>query len=107
MAEIEDITRGNTRDIYQTVYDVDDVIFNITGYTIKMYVKKNLSDSAYIMDLTGSVLNGALGTLKIPMTITNTDQEPGKYHYSIEINDGTTDVYAVKNSTFEIVQGAK
>ena len=107
MAEIADIVRGNSRDVNVAVVDSDGNAFDVTTFTdIKMYVKKHLTDTSYTMEITGSVVNGAAGTITLPMETTDTDVDKGSYNYSIVITDGT-DLYTVKISTFQIVNDVK
>jgi len=102
---ISDINQGDTRDIEVTVKDKDGSAFNLTGYTIKMYLKANIDDVAPLLDLTGSIVSAVEGRLSIPMTYTDTDQVVGSYHYWIVINISTTSIYTVARDTLKIIAG--
>lgn len=56
-------------------------IVDITGYSFKLRVKKNLTDpdSAILVSLNGSILVAASGTFTFQLTTAHTCLPPGKY----------------------------
>ncbi len=102
---INDIVQGDTRDIEVTVQDSSGIAFDVTGYTVKMYVKSNITDETNLLDITGSIVSAVNGEIKIPLSVVDTEQSEGLYYYWIVINIGTTNVYTVSQGTFNIIAG--
>ncbi len=106
METIKDIVQKDTRQIAVTVTDSNKTPFDCTGYTVTLRVKKNLSDLDPLIENTGIVIDGPAGKIQVPLTTVDTDIEKGKYYFRIIINNGTSNVYSVANSTFKIIEGA-
>lgn len=76
-------------------YSVDDVLVNLTGYSARMQVKEKHSSTVKQLDLTtsngGIVLGGALGTITINASSTQTSAISAKeYVYDLELLYGST-----------------
>lgn len=102
MANEISVTRGDTRTITVTVTDSDSVIFNLTGYTMKMSVKKNKDDpdSEAIFTSTATISTPATGVGVFGLTVANTTQTPGDYWYDVQIaTASSTSVYTVITPT--------
>ena len=72
---------------------------NLTGYTATAKMKKHpasLNDTAIF---SVSVINAALGQLKISLgNVTTRDIKPGRYSYDILLNDGSVKTRIVSGS---------
>lgn len=76
-------------------YSINGSLVNLTGYTARMQVKERYSSTAKQLDLTtsngGIVLGGALGTITINATATQTAAIIAKeYVYDLELVSGPT-----------------
>ena len=76
-------------------YSIDGVLVNLTGYSARMQVKEKHSSTAKQLDLNtsngGIVLGGALGTITINATATQTAAIVAKeYVYDLELVSGST-----------------
>ena len=76
-------------------YSINSVLVNLTGYTARMQVRERYSSSVKQLDLTtlngGIVLGGALGTITINATATQTAAIIAKeYVYDLELVSGST-----------------
>lgn len=105
MANEIEIFRKNTAGIEVTVIDVTtDDVFNLTGYTTQLTVKRNDDDAdseSLIGPIAGTTLNPTLGITVFALTGVNTDFPVGSYVYDVKVNDGTSDIKTVE-STFKI-----
>ncbi len=110
-----DIFRGNNKTIVHTVYQGDgDTVYNLTGCTITLYVKRKIKDDNddAIITLTGTItqaVNGIVEFYFLP-THTNSDEAVANLkddiHYPYEIEVLTDDIpvkyYTSMRSTFII-----
>lgn len=87
-----EFVRGDTPTITVTIVDVNDDIFDLTGYTVQFTLKENVNDAnanAAIAPATMTVDDPEIGVATITLTYTQTDLAPGIYWYDIQVNDGT------------------
>jgi len=77
-------------------WTIDDVAEPITGYTIRMQVRRQPSSSSYELYIDNAsrggiaITNGALGAYRITLTAAQTAAlDVGIHYYDIEITDGT------------------
>jgi hypothetical protein len=89
------IYEGNTVDISTTVN-----LENLTGYEGAFYVKKNKSDTTFLIEITGVTTTG--NTLTFNLTETDTDITPGRYLYEIRIT-ATGRVFTVNSGEFSVL----
>lgn len=85
MNKIE-IYEGNSVDIAVTI-NVDE----LSGFTCTFYVKKNVIDTTYVMEITGSTSGS---TVNFRLEEEDTAVTPGNYLYECVIVD-TVDTYTV------------
>ena len=76
-------------------YSIDDVLVNLTGYSARMQVKEKYSSTVKQLDLTtsngGITLGGALGTITINATATQTALIfPKEFLYDLELVSNST-----------------
>jgi len=87
--EIE-IVRKNTRSLVITVTDSTGDIIDLTGFSMKMAVKKSPQDAdanALIGPITGTIAAPTTGVGTIQLTSTHTDVPGGVYYYDIKIQN--------------------
>ena len=106
MANEIEIYKGDTKTIQVTVKDADGVVLDLTSYTMLMTVKKtaSLSDSAAAFQATAVIASPATGVGVFTLTHAQTNITAGTYYYDVQINDGTTSVYTVMSSLFNVLQ---
>ena len=85
--------QGSTFNQVLTYY-IDDVLVNLTGYTARMQVREKYTSTVKQLDLNtsngGIVLGGALGTITVNVTATQTAAIfPKEYVYDLEIVYGS------------------
>jgi len=101
------IYRGDTATIVCTVYDENEKVVDITGYSVKFTAKKHDTDSdsdAIIGPISGSLVVAANGTCKADLSSENTDVIEGTLIYDFQLyNDSTDKVYTVVKDYLEIV----
>lgn len=87
------ITRGDTAGLKVTVTNkVTGVIFNLTGYTMRLTVKKSPSQpdsEALIGPVTCTIDTPASGIGIANLSTSDTDVEGGVWWYDVQISDGT------------------
>lgn len=76
----------------------------ITGFTITMAAKKNVSDTSAIFTVTATIVDPTAGTISFPLTTTDTSQPAGTYNYDVKIVDASGGIMHTKRSTFEITE---
>ena len=66
---------------------------NLTGYTARMYLKRALTDTVSAFELTTAnsriALGGAVGTITLSITTTDTAGLSGDYVYDLELVNGS------------------
>ena len=83
--------KGDTDSITITVTDANGDAFDLSGYTMLLTGKENVSDTAVaIGPVTGVVSSPATGIGNIPITSVHTNIAAGIYYYDIQISNGTT-----------------
>lgn len=74
-------------------YKADNVAVNLTGFSARMQVRKNVTDSSTILSLvspTNITLGGAAGTITVTVTATAMAAvAAGTYVYDLEIESGS------------------
>lgn len=76
-----EIIKGETASLESTVYSYwsgtasSSTIADITGSTIKCYIKRNYTDAdvSAVLTLTGAIVSGPAGTCRVPVTATDTN----------------------------------
>lgn len=111
-----EVLRGNDKTIIQTIYESDGVaLYNLTGCTVKLYVKRDVKDDNddAIITLAGVITtpatNGEVKFYILPVH-TNTDEAKANlkddkyYPYEVEVvtADATPKYYTATRSTFMI-----
>ena len=100
-----DITQGDTHSFYVTVKDANDVLLDLTGYTMTFTAK----DSPYDTDGNSFIQENAVistpssgvGTFVLTPTVTNITV--GDYYFDVQISDGGANVITViKKDTLTI-----
>lgn len=85
------IENGATFSRTLTVESTVGVPLNLTGYTFRGKLRRNLSDATAVIDFTIAVSNAAAGTVLWSLTATQTDTIPAQIHrYDIEMVNGNT-----------------
>jgi hypothetical protein len=97
-----DIFRGNSKTVKVSVLD-EDVAYNLTGYTAKLSVKKTLTDSSSLIELTGVIDTPLDGVIAFEFTPDISNLTPGKYYYDIEIRNADPKVYTIVESILNIL----
>lgn len=95
MANKITIYEGNTVDITTTVN-----LQNLSGYEGAFYVKKNKSDTTFLIEYTGVTSTG--NTLTFNLTAVHTAITPGRYLYEIRIT-ATGRVFTVNSGEFSVL----
>jgi hypothetical protein len=86
------IEQGATFNLLLT-WKIDDVLVNITNWTARLQARVDVEDAEVILSLTtsngGITLGGALGTISLDQTATQTALLPaGGYIYDLEMISG-------------------
>ena len=82
------IEQGATFNLLMT-WKIDNVAVNLTGYTARLQARIDVDETETILSLTtgaGITLGGALGTISLDQTATQTALLPkGEYVYDLEL----------------------
>jgi hypothetical protein len=85
------IEQGATFNLLMT-WKIDDVAVNLTGYTARLQARVDVEDTETVLSLTtgsGITLGGALGTISIDQSATQTAVLPtGEFVYDLELQSG-------------------
>jgi hypothetical protein len=85
------IEQGATFNLLMT-WKIDDVAVNLTGYTARLQARVDVEDTETVLSLTtgsGITLGGALGTISLDRTATQTAVLPtGEFVYDLELQSG-------------------
>ena len=86
------IEQGATFNLLLT-WKINDVPVNLTGYTARLQARVDVEDTETVLSLTtgsGITLGGALGTISLDRTATQTTLLPaGTYVYDLELIAGS------------------
>jgi len=100
--------RNNSGDFYESIaFMADDVVQDVTGYTVYLTVKENKSDTyanAKIAKTYTNTTDPETGIISIPLATTDTSSlDVGEYYYDIEyrISDTVRTLFA---GSFYILQ---
>jgi len=99
--------RGDTVPDKITVKDADDVVINITAYAFMLTVssiKAPPDTSTQLMQLTGVITSGPLGTVEFSPTAGEANVTPGKYFYDIQMTDGSGKIQTIDTGTYTFKQ---
>lgn len=77
----------------QITWDIDGTAVNITGYTGRMYLKRDYTDTATAFELTTgngriTLTTPASGIFTLSISSTSTDTLSGEYVYDLEMESG-------------------
>jgi len=104
------VYRGNHRTIRLTIKDPDGVAYGISGATIKMYVKKEVTDldSEAIITLTGVIIDNGAGVVEFYLDDSDTETETRladntPYPVDFELTTSTDKKYTVLRTTLVIL----
>lgn len=85
------IEQGATFNLLMT-WKIDNVAVNLTGYTARLQARVDVEDTETVLSLTtgsGITLGGALGTISLDRTATETAVLPtGEFVYDLELQSG-------------------
>ena len=103
------IVRRNTPTINVTVRDGDGDLVDLTGYTMKMCIKKEAEDTdanAIAGPITATISDPTSGVGSFSLTTTHTNVSAEEYTYDVKIENASTGkVYTVVGpSVFKIVE---
>lgn len=65
---------------------------NITSYTITAEITSNYDSDTALKTFTVTITNGAAGQFKIAVAAADATLAPGRYWWSLQWNDGSSDV---------------
>lgn len=91
-------------------YDATDVCeldggrVNITGATFTFSAKKNPNDTTSAIEKSGVISNATAGELTITLEPSDTDVDPRKYYYDIEMTNSDGDISTLASGTVKILQ---
>jgi len=85
------ISKGTTK-AYEVEISKDNVIEDITGWTIVFIAKEQMSDpdSSTVINVEASYADATSGKALIRLEATDTDLPPGSYFYAIKFSDDET-----------------
>lgn len=99
------IEQGATFSLTLTYKDSNDAAINLTGYSARLQMRKNINDSSTVVSLTessGLTLGGAAGTIVITISATTTASlDPAEGVYDLEIETGGV-VTRLLSGTYEV-----
>lgn len=81
------VFRGKTLEIPLKFTNADGSAFNLTGYVIKFFAKKDIAQVTYDIEVTASItdITGGLATIKL--TTTDTDLDPAGFTYEVDFRN--------------------
>lgn len=106
MANIRDFYRGNTKS-YKILVDKDGVLQDITGSTITMTVKKDLTlgDDDAVIQKVAVLTDPTNGEATVTLTDADTSSaQPGKYYYDFEMVDAIGQTTTLLKGTVKVLQ---
>jgi hypothetical protein len=106
------------RDVYATVFKGDTKSYrftvhnaytygavDLTGHIVKFRVKKNSSDSSYVIDKTCTISDAENGQATVSLSATDTDIDTGTYYaYVVMTNAGGTSYETLQKSKWVVAQ---
>jgi hypothetical protein len=100
------VYKGDTKDYRFTVRNVySSRAVNLTGFIVLFRVKKNVSDSSYVIDETCTIADAAEGLATVSLSASDTDLDTGDYFaYTILTNAGDTVYETLLKSKWKVVQ---
>jgi hypothetical protein len=93
MADTYDITidAGSTYQLSVLWKDDSAVAINLTGYSARMHIRREIDDETTILELSsgsGLTLGGSAGTVAVEIAATDTVDLSGVYVYDLEVESG-------------------
>lgn len=80
------IDQGATYNAIVQVFDDDDVVFNLTGYTANSQIRKNYATNTVAATFTANILAASNGTISLALSASQTaNLKYGRYVYDVEI----------------------
>ena len=98
--------RGDTKPVTGVV-SLAGVALDVTGCTFILTVdpaKAPADATNNLFSLTGTIVNAATGSIKFPMTATQSNQTPGTYYYDIQLVDAVGDKHTIALDRFGFLQ---
>lgn len=98
--------RGDHVSLPITITDSDDTAVNLTGSTVFFTVKKQLEDvdaSAVIQKDITAHSNPTAGETQIDLTSSDTDIDPGTYHWDLQIKDSLGNISSIHSEVLKVV----
>jgi len=103
--------RGNNRTVQLTVKKTDGTAYNLSGCTIKMYIKKKLDDldAEAVITKTGTIVQAANGIVEFYLSASDTNnatelKDNTPYPCDFEVTTGTGLLYTVLRTSFVILK---
>lgn len=97
-----EINQGSDYTRTFTVLDSNDVIINLTNYTIAAQLRKNHTSNEYV-NFTMAILNAGLGKVSMSLPNSVTSTLSGKYMYDIFLTDPSTHKFKIGDGLITIV----
>ena len=93
MADTYDITidAGSTYQLSVAWKDDSAVAINLTGYSARMHVRREINDTDTVLELSsgsGLTLGGSAGTVAVEIAAADTVDLSGVYVYDLEVESG-------------------
>ncbi len=93
MADTYDITidAGSTCQLSVAWKDESNVAINLTGYSARMHVRREIGDTDTVLELSsgsGLTLGGSAGTVAVEIAAADTVDLSGVYVYDLEVESG-------------------
>ena len=100
------IYKGDSLDLPVTITDQNGDAYDLTGYVMKMTIKKNKQDTADAIDTkTATIATPSSGSGTFAFTSSDNDIDNGIYYYDVEIENASTgDVKTVISDRFTVTQ---
>lgn len=103
---ISNFYRGDTNTIGLTITS-NSIAYDITGSTIWFTLKKNKNDAdsqASLQKEVTSHTNPSGGITAITLSATDTNIQPGKYFYDIQMKTSGGEIYTLASGTVEVLE---
>lgn len=85
------IDQGATYNAIVQVFDDDDNVYDLSGYTANSQIRKNYASNTVAATFTANVLSAANGTISLSLSASQTGNlKYGRYVYDVEITSGNT-----------------
>ena len=95
--------RGDSLTIDGVVRNQDGDVVNITGGTILFSVKKNQTDTDYVITKSASITSPTEGKFTIILSPSDLNKTPGTYFYDIELRLNEATIHTISKGFFTIL----